>query len=93
VTPGVIVGVPREAERDDRDERDDCWALLLPVLLMDEDWCGFSERLRGASVSGVELAKAGMLSGMVPLLLCAGNLINSTLSLSRSWEPETGLSR
>jgi hypothetical protein len=24
VTPGVIVGVPREAERDDRDERDDC---------------------------------------------------------------------
>jgi hypothetical protein len=93
VTAGVIPGVPREAERDDSDDRDDFWALLLPVLLMDEDCWGFSDRLRGASVSGVELAKEGMLSAIVPLLLCAGNLINSTLSLSCSCDPETGLSR
>lgn len=89
----VAPGVPRDAERDDSDERDECWALLLPELPKDEDCCGFSERLRGASVSGVELAKEGMLSGTVPLLLCAGSFINSTLSLSRSWEPETGLSQ
>jgi hypothetical protein len=96
VTAGVIPGVPREAERDDNDDSDDIddfWALLLPVLPMDEDCWGFSERLRGASVSGVELAKEGMFSGIVPLLLCADNLINSTLSLSCSCDAETGLSR
>ena len=61
------------------------------VLLVDEeDCCGFNERLRGASLSGVEVVNpppdpnVGILRGMVPLLLCAGSLITSTLSLSRS---------